>query len=166
MIDMTKTEMLKSTVTSKSSTSNATKKGGETVKANNKKKQEVDYMLNTIKMIVKANNANAEYFKNQGGNYHFWTTSEWQDFIKYGASQETQKILYNFGKDYQEKVLTEYFEFKTTHKSMEATELREQLEAAQKKLDEYATRFSEIDAYIKAQKTAAKAAKEETKESE
>lgn len=126
----------------------------------------VNYTDVTIKMIVKANNSTAEYFKNQGKDYHFWNTEEWQQFVAHGASQKVQLIIEKFGQYYYEDILTEYFEWKKTHISMRETEYQDRIKELEKKLAQYESKKSQQKANAKTAKTAAKAAKEETKESE
>jgi hypothetical protein len=66
-----------------------------------------------------------------------------------------------------EKLDNSFYEFRTTHSSMKATELQEQLEATNAKLADYEAKMSEILAELKAIKTADRAArKEEVEESE
>lgn len=126
----------------------------------------VDYTELTIKMIVKANNSTAEYFKNNGKDYHFWTTEEWKQFVENAASQRVQLVLEKFGQCYYEEILTEYFEWKKTHISMRETEYQNKIKELETKLAQYESKKSQQKADAKTAKTAARAAKEETKESE
>lgn len=143
-------------------------KAQATTRVNNKstKKGDVDYSLKTIKMIVKANNSTAEYLKNNGKDYHFWTVEDWTDFRDHAASQKVQLVLEKFGEYFDELILTEYFDWKKTHISMRETEYQEKIKELEKKLAQYESKKSQSKADKKTAKTAAKAAKEETKESE
>lgn len=139
-----------------------------TTKTDNKttKKGDKDYSLVTIKMIVKSNNSTAEYLKNNGQDYHFWTTEDWTYFRDHAASQRVRLILERFGECFTNEILSEYFEWKRTHISMRETEYQDRIKELEKKLSQYESKKSQQKADAKAAKTAAKAAKEETKESE
>ena len=130
------------------------------------KKGDKDYSLVTIKMIVKANNSTAEYLKNNGKDYHFWTTEDWINFRDHAASQRVRLLLDKFGECFENEILTEYFEWKKTHISMRETEYQDRIKELEKKLAQYESKKSQAKADAKTAKTAAKAAKEETKESE
>ena len=130
------------------------------------KKGDKDYSLVTIKMIVKANNSTAEYLKEQGKDYHFWTTEDWTYFRDYAASQRVRLILERFGECFEKEILTEFFEWKKTHISMRETEYQDRIKELEKKLAQYESKKSQAKADAKTAKTAAIAAKEETKESE
>ena len=130
------------------------------------KKGDKDYSLVTIKMIVKANNSTAEYLKNNGKDYHFWTTEEWTNFRDHAASQRVRLLLDKFGECFENEILTEYFEWKKTHISMRETEYQNKIKELEEKLAQYESKKSQAKADAKTAKTAAKAAKEETKESE
>lgn len=123
------------------------------------KKGDKDYSLVAIKMIVKSNNSTAEYLKNNGKDYHFWTVEDWIYFRDNVASQRVQLILERIGQCFQEEVLTEYFEWKKTHISMRETEYQDRIKELEKKLAQYESKKSQAKADAKAAKTAAKAAK-------
>ena len=123
------------------------------------KKGDKDYSLVAIKMIVKSNNSTAEYLKNNGKDYHFWTVEDWTYFRDNVASQRVQLILERIGQCFQEEVLTEYFEWKKTHISMKETEYQDRIKELEKKLAQYESKKSQAKADAKAAKTAAKAAK-------
>lgn len=136
-------------------------KAQATTKIDNKttKKGDKDYSLVAIKMIVKSNNSTAEYLKNNGKDYHFWTVEDWTYFRDNAASQRVQLILERMGQCFQEEVLTEYFEWKKTHISMRETEYQDRIKELEKKLAQYESKKSQAKADAKAAKTAAKAAK-------
>lgn len=146
---MAKAKSTKVLATSKNNTAKTSKKGDKTV----------NYTDLTIKMIVKANNSTAEYFKNQGKDYHFWTTEEWKQFVENAASQKVCAIIEKFGQYYYEDILTEFFEWKKTHISMRETEYQDRIKELEKKLAQYESKKSQAKADAKAAKTAAKAAK-------